>query len=196
LKRLDWQAFGLWVMVTLLGSLAGLVVGYITAALFAYRLGDWTVYALFGLVFGLVAGFAQSLVLGRWVAQPTGWIPVTAFGEAVVFGGFAFRFYIGASLWDSLEIGGIAVSVLGTVQWLFLRRHVAKAAWWIPATMSGRVLGAILLFGVVHDSDFGFGAILALQTPPALITGATLSVLFHHTERLFPPEISPRPLGL
>jgi len=165
--------------------------------LFAYwQLGDWTPYALFGLVFGLTTGLAQSLVLGRWVAQPLGWILATAFGEACNFAGLGFLFHIHGSLWDSLLIIGLTASLLGFAQWLLLRRWVKNAIWWIPATASGKVIGAIFVASLAARSDFGFDAVIALQTPSALITAATLSVLFRDTQRLFPLAISPKPLDL
>lgn len=165
--------------------------------LFAYRLlGDWTPFVLFGSVFGLTTGLSQCFILGRWVAQPLGWILATAFGEACNFAGFAFLFHIHGSLWDSLLIIGLTAYLLGWAQWLLLRRWVKNAIWWIPATVSGKVIGVIFVASLAARSDFGFDAVIALQTPSALITAATLSVLFRDIERLFPSAVSPKPLDL
>jgi hypothetical protein len=189
-KKLDWLAFVLWVLVTSLSSIVGLVVAFVVALLLANGLGDWMASAILGLTFGLVLGSAQTWVIGRWVAQPMAWIVATAVGGVFDFGGVAL-----AIRWNSPETTCMTALVLALAQWLVLRRWVTHAAWWVLATVTGRVCGVTLLLAMGDATEFPLN-LLALQIPLAIITAATLVTLFRNTDKLFPANLSPRPLGL
>lgn len=172
-------------------SIVGVVVSATIAfLLIGYGPGDWMASAILGVSFGLVVGSAQTWVLGRWVAQPMAWIVATAVGCVFDFGGLVL-----AIRWSSPETTCMTALGLALAQWLVLRRWVPHAAWWVPATVMGRVCGVTLLLAMGDAPEFPLN-VLALQIPLAIITAATLVTLFRNTDKLFPANLSPRPLGL
>jgi hypothetical protein len=163
----------------MLGAIPGLFAAYILLFLFAPRLGEGA-WVVFGVTFGFFCGAAQSFVLGRWVERPVGWIVPTAFGEAALWMGAFGIGVFASSTGGRLAEATVAGIFLGACQWLFLRRWVKRAGWWVVVTTIGRVLGVFLAFNVVRDDgDFGpgFSSIFALQAPLALITGIALITL-------------------
>ena len=89
----------------------------------------------------ILAGALQWLVLRRHLDGAAWWIPASALAVAaagvVVFAGGAV---VGA---DAGWVAGAGLSgtLLGTVQWLVLRRQLDGAAWWVPASTVGWVVG-------------------------------------------------------
>jgi hypothetical protein len=72
------------------------------------------------------------------------WVLLTVVGLAV---GFLVGFVLGHVLLGNVMIGiGVGAGV-GFFQWLLLRRHIQRSAWWIPACVIG--LGVPLgLYGI------------------------------------------------
>jgi hypothetical protein len=68
-----------------------------------------------------------------------------------LFGPLIFRTAVSEAL-----LGILFGVVIGTLQWLVLRRHIPRASWWIAATVAGLGLGfaASLVFSVAPDSLF------------------------------------------
>jgi hypothetical protein len=161
----------------------------IGAALFPYlqapgvlvALATVTAAVLAGtLIEGTVVGTAQWLVLrcpfpsmkwrtwvlataaGAFVAWTSGMLPSTLMsagsatqgsapaepGDAVIYGLAAL-------------MGLVAGAILGTPQWLVLRRHVRRAALWVPANALAWVPGMVMAF---------YAADLILSTDPGLGT--------------------------
>jgi len=85
----------------------------------------WTLMSAAGLAVGLVA----ALLLGAPIGAVVGAMLVTPI------------------------LTGIVGAVLGTSQWLLLRRRLANARWWIPASAAGLGLG--LAAGVVLVEQTG-----------------------------------------
>jgi hypothetical protein len=85
----------------------------------------WTLLSTAGLALGIIA----ALVLGAPVEAVVGMILVTP------------------------VLTGIVGAALGTSQWLLLRRRLANARWWIPASTAG--LGIGLAAGVVLVEQVG-----------------------------------------
>ena len=73
----------------------------------------WTLLSALGLALGLVA----ALVLGDPIDAVVGMILVT------------------------LVLTGVVGAFLGTSQWVVLRKRLANARWWIPASAAGLGLG-------------------------------------------------------
>ena len=74
-----------------------------------------------------------------WVlASTVGWAVGGTVGEAV--GGGLSR-DINVAGYVSVAVGGIAAGVL---QWLVLRRQVARAGWWVLASAVGWVVGGLM----------------------------------------------------
>jgi hypothetical protein len=64
----------------------------------------------------------------------------------------------GAAAWGTLGL------VMGTAQWLLLRRQIRKAGWWVPATIAGWAVVGSLKWGQgpIMDTIF-FGVIDGLE---------------------------------
>ena len=58
---------------------------------------------------------------------------------------------------DAKPIG----TILGTPQWLMLRRHVQRAVWWIPANVLAWVPGMVLAF---YGADIIFSVGIGMTT--------------------------------
>jgi hypothetical protein len=92
--------------------------------------------AILGLTLGLSLGAAQWLVLRGHFRGPGWWIPVTALGWTV---GITVGAWLGqqfglAEIGFGIVLGTVTGLCLGAVQWLFLRRRVTRAGWWLPAS--------------------------------------------------------------
>ena len=195
-------ASGLWVRWVIANSLAetvglgsafgiGIVLfPYLQAPGLQTALASAVAAILAGtLIEGTVVGTAQWLVLrrplpgirwrawalatgvGAFVAWTSGMLPGTLLGAdtegaapaepsaAVVYGLAA-------------AMGLVAGSILGTPQWLVLRRHLRRAALWIPANALAWAPGMILAFVA---ADFLFSAGTGMTT--MLLAVATLAVI-------------------
>ena len=51
--------------------------------------------------------------------------------------------------WIWAVVGGLLGTVIGVCQWFELRRHVAKAGWWVLANLGGWAIGATVAAGVL-----------------------------------------------
>lgn len=69
-------------------------------------------------------------------------------------------------------MGLVAGAILGTPQWLVLRRHVRRAAWWIPANALAWVPGMVMAFYaaafIFSTSIGGSTVVLAVGTLAAI----------------------------
>lgn len=94
----------------------------------------------------------QAFVLRRRLTQPGWWI--VAGGVGGVLGSFAST-YVNATVFAAFGVHGIFVAtllltalgvgiLLGTLQWLVLRRQVLRAFWWVPASCLGMVAGTVV----------------------------------------------------
>jgi len=82
-----------------------------------------------------IVGILQSLMLRRYVGAAL-WLPASLGAAAM---GFLVVLALGALGADlSLAVGvGAYGALAGTLQWLVLRKHVARAGWWVPANTVG-----------------------------------------------------------
>jgi len=121
----------------------------------------WTLLSALGLALGLVA----ALFLGAPVDAVVGMVLVTP------------------------VLTGIVGAVLGTSQWVLLRRRLANARWWIPASAAGlgigltagivlvEQVGRLLTGGQLHvaalDSGTRAGSLLVVGLVSGLFLGAS-----------------------
>ena len=78
-----------------------------------------------------------------------GWLAATIFGFAIAT---AVVLTVGDTLEDTLgDVVAVAVYgilfgvVVGTLQWLALKQYMNRVGWWIPATLVGAALSAVLM---------------------------------------------------
>jgi hypothetical protein len=196
-----------WVLANSLAETVGLGAAFgIGAILFPYlnapgvlvALTTVAVAVLAGtLIEGTVVGTAQWLVLrrplpsikwrtwvlatatGGFVAWTLGMLPSTLISAEAESGGSAPSEPSEAMVYGLAALMGLAAgTILGTPQWIVLRRHIRRAALWIGANALAWVPGTVLAF-VAADFIFSAGSgvatvVLAIVTLAAIggIVGA------------------------
>ena len=126
---------------------------------------------------GIVAGTLQSMVLRRQVRESSWWVLVSHIKASGVAG--AVTSVVGIVV-DS-DVGwivgiGLFGTVLGSLQWVVLRRHVTGAGWWVVASTLGWVLGgpATAVVGATRAEHLGWAV---LGTVYGVVTGSALAWL-------------------
>lgn len=114
---------------------------------------------------GVLIGILQWVVLRQHVRQAGWWILASALGWAAGWG-------IVIILIPS-ELGILTQPILGAAmgatQWLFLRRQLYQAGWWIPVSTLGWTIGLTGLTG-----ELLVGAVVGA------VTGITLELLLRY----------------
>jgi hypothetical protein len=171
-------AFALmWLIVSEVGKVAG---GTIIINGRSHFTEDYLAVPIFMPLLGLITGLLQYPLLRRYLPRMGWWIGATTIGwllapftifflvEGLSINAEWFTFWIIPAL-----IGGS----VGFMQWLVLRRRLARAGWWIPATMVGwlavRLAAGPTLVGPLD--------IFYLTVLPALATAVTLGLLIRQT---------------
>lgn len=162
-----------WVLANLLGELFGLglvgSVGYTTVRVFGepssitHTLAFAALAIALGAMEGAIVGYAQAKVLRRRLPQLRSWVAATVVGAMVAWLlGMAPSTVMSlvapasseppAELSDTLQLllaaplGLVAGAILGFPQWRVLRRHVARAGWWLVANALAWGCGMPLVF--------------------------------------------------
>jgi hypothetical protein len=174
--RSEWGFALLWVLATA----AGWVVGFAICEV----LKDFVEsFSADGAVIGVSIGILQWVALRGRINRAGWWILASIIGFAV--GKFAAD-YIATSLSGAVGsgLGGVAIGAsLGIAQWLVLRRHVAKAGWWVLASGLAWAIGWAII-SVVHEEAAGGPTAAAYVIGAAgaavagVITGVSLLGLF------------------
>ena len=169
----DWKTWWQWIAANAISETIGLggtlligilllanaeqTIGTILAAVLAVAAGT--------LIEGSFVGTAQWLVLRRPLREIRWrtWVVATALGACVAWtiGMIPSTFMFngsnsetgGPGAMSDLMIYALAAgmglvlgSILGLPQWLALRRHLLKAAWWVPANALAWMLGMVVIF--------------------------------------------------
>lgn len=157
---------------------------------------------LLGLIDGLLLGLFQWIAIKRKLVGARIWILATSLGLAVGFITFWSLIILfvsdrsllgdpsdwafGIGLLDSILTG----TTLGFAQWLVLRKKVAKAEWWVAATLFGMVAAWLVRWFVSPLISF---AVLGA------ISGIVLTILLFRNkkdaEHVFTPADFPLPLS-
>lgn len=134
-----------WMLASAVGYTAAIPLGFFVAASITtspvlFNLIDGFII---GTINGVVTGMLQWLPLRQRFSQMNWWIIVSIIGFAG--GGLLGE----AEFFDRLILEGTArltmLGILvGTAQWLLLRRHVLKAERWIIANTLGWGMGAVI----------------------------------------------------
>ena len=164
-----WSFSLLWALATTIGSMAGFGIGKVLQnAIWRALPGDWVVCMVFT---GASIGFLQWLVLRRAIAEAGWWVLASTMGLPM---GLAVGGAVGSAL-DPPAMEAILVAPsIGAMQWLFLRRRVSRAGWWILASMLGWGGGAALAEAL--SRAVGASRILFLSGALGLVVGATTGV--------------------
>ena len=90
---------------------------------------------------GLFSGVFQYSLLQLYVPKMGGWIVATLAGWLLVFATLGLLTQVTEEAFLLLWNGTLAFTLIGGLiglsQWVFLRRRIPKAGWWILASMLG-----------------------------------------------------------
>jgi hypothetical protein len=168
-RRPGWRLWFLWLMSGAVGWGVGVAWGSFgepgdPKTLQSIPTVIWAAY-LGVAVGGILVGVLQWLVLRRHLTRAGRWV-LASLGAAaavgvVVFGVSVVNAYVG---W----VAGVGLfgTVVGVLQWLVLRRQVARAGWWVLASTVGWVAGMPL--GDIVGPP-GLGAAYGAITGAALV---------------------------
>ncbi|WP_372595301.1 hypothetical protein [Actinotalea sp.] len=175
-----------WVSVgELLGFCVPTAVFALTVALGVPDLLVLPAMVLGGLGEGLVLGWSQSRVLREVLPVPARrWTVATGVGGAVAWAlGMAPSTFVAVwTTWPVVVIVlvgaviGLALLLsIGLAQWTVLRRHLARARWWVLATALAWGVG-LGVFGAVTSPLWRPGQGLPLVIAIGLLGGALMAV--------------------
>jgi hypothetical protein len=199
--RIDRSLFQAWVLTVSAAELAGFAVPACAGALTAGAAAVVAVPVVLaaGVVEGFLLGWGQARVLATVVPalRRRQWIAATVAGAVLAYVvGLAPSTF--ATVWASwpagvlvgvaVVLGAVLLGSIGVAQWLVLRRHVAWAGWWIPATAAAWLAGLTLFLAFAtplwHPGQavalvivIGIGGGLLMAVAMATVTGAALCVL-------------------
>jgi hypothetical protein len=161
-----WRLWFLWLMAGAVGWGLGVEWGALGSLKTLLSSPNIIVTGYLGVAMGgILAGVLQWLVLRRHVVRAGRWV-LASLGAAAVVGVVVFG--IGTVNADVGWVVGAALygTVVGVLQWLVLRRQVARARWWVLASTVGWLVGGPLggMVGWV-----GLGAAYGAITGTALV---------------------------
>lgn len=174
----SWPGCGLY-MGWILASGMGMGLGWALGWQLSFAVPALLAALAIGLVAGAILGGMQALLLRGHFRQPGWWVLATGLGWAA---GMLFGSWIGQGLGLTeiglgLSIGAVTGALLGVFQWLFLRRQVTRAGWWLPASLLGWTSGLVyyrpgvsgigLLYGVLAGIVTGLALYWLLNRPVA-----------------------------
>jgi hypothetical protein len=161
-KRPEWYFYPGWIGVSILAFLLSWLAYFLIIGLITRWVGD-IIYVngvrhitedyLFSYIFFptlyLISGVLQYSLLQRYVPRMGGWVLATIAGCLLSFAMLAlvFReFEAGLYFWNGAFVFAMIGGIIGLCQWLFLRRRIPRAGWWVLASFLGwglAVLGSL-----------------------------------------------------
>ncbi|MDE5102551.1 MAG: hypothetical protein O4807_06055, partial [Trichodesmium sp. St19_bin2] len=157
-QQVGWWFWFQWVLANSVGGVVGLFVGVLVGGrvdniMVSFRL------AVFSTIFGTVVGSFQWWVLRKRLPQARWWVLATALASAIGFLiAMAVSNAVSVFVSDAVIIYTVSYSliglVIGSAQWLVLRKQLSQSHWWILANILGI---AATLFAIVYSSRFELG---------------------------------------
>jgi hypothetical protein len=196
-----------WVVANAVGESVGLGASALVAVLVMTREDPSTAAVLVGAVAVVATGAVEGLVVGwaqwRVLRRPLPTVPAGAWIAATVAGALV-AWTLGMLPMTFLDLGSMGEAAGGTVepatwlqlvlaagmgivlgpvlaifQWRVLRRHLAGAAWWVPANALAWAAGMPLVFLVAGGVPEGLSTVgvVALVAGTLLATGAVVGAI-------------------
>jgi hypothetical protein len=121
----------------LLANIAGTALGWALGWRMSFLAPGGLSAAALGLTTGFILGAAQWLVLRGHFRGAAWWILATALGWMVGIstGAWLAQQYGLSEFAFGLVTGIVTGLCSGAAQWLFLKRRVMSAGWWLPASL-------------------------------------------------------------
>jgi hypothetical protein len=134
---------GLWLAWTL-ATAAGMLLGFVPAALLVPEVEALWVRLLLPLWAGLLVGLFQWLALRPYLTHAVDWLVNGGAGWAAAFAlGLLVIQFLGG-LWGTLLAYLVFGLIIAVFQWPVLRREIPSALAWVIASVLGWALGAWL----------------------------------------------------
>lgn len=187
----------LWIGLTALSVPIAFLFSLVTLKFITDIVGDYVVVngvrhitedylAMYALVpsISILMGIVQYALLRRYLLRVGWWILATVAGWFVGVLLIALPNWLG---WMDERLNNLDLIFLimglaiGVSQWVFLRRRLAQAGWWIAANVAGWGLLAL----ITPNNSVGQFGLIALGFVPACATAAALAWLMN---RVSPTE--------
>ena len=187
IKRPDWYFYPGWVGVSILAFALSFLIYFLVIGLIERWVGD-IIYVngvrhitedylfdyLFFPMLCLISGILQYGLLRLYLPKMGGWILATLTGCLLVFVTmilFTWVFEVTfLNLWKGALTFATIGGLIGLSQWVFLRRRIPKAGWWILASILGWGLAVLGRFTAVRYGST-FAQILTFSLSPAIVAG-------------------------
>lgn len=192
-KRPDWYFYPGWVGVSILAFPLSWFTYFLIIGLVTRWVGD-TIYVngvrriiedyLFSYIFFptlcLIAGILQYGLLRRYVPKMGGWVLATMVGCLLVFPTFALIqrvFNAAFFLWNGAFVFATIGGIIGLSQWVFLRRRIPRAGWWVLASVLGWSLAVLGSLTEVRNGS-ALAQLLIASLSPAIFASFAWWYLF------------------
>ncbi|MDE5068624.1 MAG: hypothetical protein O4752_05520, partial [Trichodesmium sp. St4_bin8_1] len=190
-QQVGWRFWFQWMLANIVGGVVGFFVGLLVDQWANNTIGSFGL-AVFGTVFGAVVGSLQWWVLRKRLSQARWWILATALASAILFSTAevmwnAVRDVVSNTVIQVVVISSVVGLVIGSAQWLVLRKQLSQSHWWILASVLGitATLFAIFyysrrfeptssswflilllsIFGIIYGVITGFALVWLLRQP-------------------------------
>ena len=171
-----------WIVAVVLGSsrIGDALLEFLGSKIFFGYAGYYSPlfllsFALFFLVNGGIAGLAQWLVLRLHIAI-SGWLWIfTTILESII-SLYLLDVDIAGSYVAFVFYSGMIGVLIGSLQWLMLRRRMNRAGWWILILAAGHMISAVI-FLVTRSELQMYNTNLVSTAVYGALTGAGLIAL-------------------
>lgn len=186
-KRPDWFFYPGWVGASIFAFVLSFLAYFPAISLIEHWVGDiiyvngvrhitddYLFYYFFFPALCLISGILQYSLLRLYVPKMGGWILATMVGCLLVFVTMTLLIRIFEVAFLNLWNGTLAFATIGGLiglsQWVFLRRRIPKAGWWILASILGWGLAVLGSLTEVRNGS-AFAQILTFSLSPAVVAG-------------------------
>ena len=154
-QQVGWWFWFQWVLANSVAGVVGLFFGGLVGYWVDYIIGSFG-FAVFGTVFGAVVGSLQWWVLRKRLSQARWWILATVLASAILFPTAevmwnALNDVVSNTVIQEVVILSVMGLVIGSAQWLVLRKQLSQSHWWILANILGI---AATFFAIFYSSRF------------------------------------------
>ena len=176
-----------WIVAIIIGNLeiAHSVIEFITSRIYIdYYSPLFFVFApLYFILSGCISGVAQWLVISKHI-HISGWLWIfTTIFESIIT---VYILDIGSGFAEFV-LGRVAIGfLLGSSQWLILRKNISHAGWWIIILMTGHLITAIVAIAIVTVFEtflFMFRIEMITSVLYGVLTGAGLIILLMQSSK-------------
>ena len=170
-----------WFLASAMGYGMGALLGlYFAYGLFDRDPFDITMGVTLGTVMGATGGYFQWVVLRERIAGAGWWTLASALALGLAVGAV-----VAADTGENYAMAGLLIGSIfgvasGILQWLILRRKIARAGWWVLANLLGSMFGAMAIpiaAAISESSNWNLGVMLfglVFGAGNGAITGAAL----------------------